>query len=124
MECLTFNRRYRRFCVEPRIGRGYGLPQGERYFSLFNTSRWKHLDIPEARADIQPPEGLRVVPVLHTFALDTDVIREALGALKVTGSYAAPGYMNPEGICVFIPGAEATFKVTFDGDNHKGAQAA
>src|SRR5579859_6218583 len=101
------------------IGRGYGMAQGERYFSLFNTSRWKHLAIPEARADVQPPEGLRVVPVLHVFTLDTKVIREALGALKITGSYAAPGYMNPEGVCVYLPAARATFKVTFD-DTHKG----
>lgn len=99
------------------IGRGYD--QTERYFSLFNTSRWKHLDIPEARAEIKPPEALRVVPVLSIHTLDTPVIQETLSTLGAAGSRAAPGYMTPEGICVYLPAAKATFKVTFD-DTHKG----
>jgi len=104
------------------IGRGYGMAQGQRFFSLFNTSRWKHLDIPEAREAIQPPDGLRVVPVLNVYTLDTGQIRDTLDILRLTGSRAAPGYMNPEGVCVFIPGAKQTFKVTFD-DEHKSQQA-
>lgn len=102
------------------IGRGYR--QTGRHFSLFNTSRWKHLDIPEARAEINPPVELRVVPVLQVHTLDTDVIRETLSMLGAAGSQAAPGYDNPEGICVYLPAARATFKVTFD-DEHKGRQA-
>lgn len=100
------------------IGRGYG--QTSRHFSLFNTGRWKHLAIPEAREAINPPAELRVVPVLNVYQLDTEQIRETLDILKLTGSQAAPGYMNPEGVCVFLPAAQRTFKVTFDGDNHKG----
>lgn len=100
------------------IGRGYGMAES-RFFSLFNTSRWKHLDIPEARAEINPPEALRVVPVLNVHTLDTVQIRDTLLALEFSGSHAAPGYENPEGICVYLPAAKATFKVTFD-DTHKG----
>lgn len=102
------------------IARNYG--QASRHFSLFNTSRWKHLDVPEAREVINPPEELRVVPVLSVHTLDTDLIRETLDALKFTGSHAAPGFESPEGICVYLPAARATFKVTFD-DEHKGRQA-
>jgi hypothetical protein len=99
------------------IGRGYG--QTGRHFSLFNTSRWKHLAIPEAREAIGPPAELSVVPVLAVHTLDTDLIKDTLDALKFTGSHAAPGYENPEGICVYLPAVRATFKVTFD-DEHKG----
>lgn len=99
------------------IGRGYGMEM--RYFSLFNTSRWRHLASPEAREAIKPPEALRVVPVLSIHTLDTDVIRETLSMLGAAGSQAAPGYDNPEGICVFLQAAQRTFKVTFD-DTHKG----
>lgn len=102
------------------IGRGYSLASDERYFSLFNTSRWKHLAIPEARADIKPPDGLRVVPVLNVHTLDTEQIKNTMTLLAVTGSQAAPGYYNPEGICVYLPGAKQTFKYTFEGDQHKG----
>lgn len=102
------------------IGRGYDQAQGVRHFSLFNTGRWKHLAIPEARAEIKPPEALRVVPVLNVHTLDTAVIQDTLFLLYRSGSHAAPGYDNPEGICVYLPAAKATFKVTFDGDNHKG----
>jgi hypothetical protein len=104
------------------IGRNYGL--AERRFSLFNTSRWKHLADPEAREAIQPPEPLTVVPVLDVYTLDTLLVREAMQRLRASGSQAAPGFMNPEGICVFLPSAGKTFKVTFDGDEHKGVAEA
>lgn len=99
------------------IARNYG--QTRRYFSLFNTSRWKHLAIPEARLDLDVPDELRVVPVLNIHQLDTEQVRLTLELLKVTGSQAAPGFMNPEGVCVFLPAVGRTFKVTFDGDEHK-----
>lgn len=98
--------------------RGYGVDGN--YFSLFNTRRWKHLAIPQARESIKPPEGLRVVPILSTHTLDIQHIQDTMAALKVTGSHAAPGFMDPEGICVFLPLVGRPFKVTFDGDNHKG----
>lgn len=100
------------------IARNYG--QTRRYFSLFNTSRWKHLDVPQAREDLGIPDEIRVVPVMNINTLDTGVIRDCLQYLKEEGSIAAPGFMNPEGICVFLPGIGRTFKVTFD-DEHKGA---
>jgi RNA ligase len=101
------------------IGRGYGLT--ERRFSLFNTSRWRHLADPEARAAIKPPEPLTVVPTLWTGTPDTIRVHFHLGLLKAMGSEAAPGYMNPEGICVFLPSGKQIYKVTFEGDQPKGS---
>jgi hypothetical protein len=94
------------------IGRNYGLT--ERRFSLFNTNRWRHLDNPEARAAIKPPDALTVVPVLAINQMDTGLVKDTLYLLSKSGSRAAPGFMDPEGICVFLPGVQKTFKVTPD----------
>lgn len=99
------------------IARNYG--QTSRYFSLFNTSRWGWLDRPEARLVHGVPSELRAVPVLRINQLDTEAVREEMRELERTGSRAAPGYMHPEGVCVFLPAVGRTLKVTFDGDNHK-----
>jgi hypothetical protein len=40
----------------------------------------------------------------------------ALIDLKVNGSYAAPGYMNPEGIVVFHVAGNVGFKKTLEKD--------
>lgn len=104
------------------IARNYGM--GRRYFSLFNTSRWKHLDDPEIRLAIGVPDEVRVVPMLSVRQLDTQEIRFAMEFLRDKGSQAAPGFMNPEGVCVYLPAAQKTFKVTFDGDQPKGLVAA
>jgi hypothetical protein len=98
------------------IQRGYGLPKGEKRFSLFNTRRFANQD---AVPFLTP--GLGVVPVLRQHTLDTAVIEATLTLLGAQGSQAAPGYMNPEGICVFLPDFGRVAKKTFDGDNHKGA---
>lgn len=99
------------------IARNYG--QTSRHFSLFNTSRWGWLDRPEARLAHGVPSELRAVPVLKVHQLDTDQVHAAMWRLKENGSSAAPGFMNPEGVCVFLPAVGRTLKVTFDGDNHK-----
>jgi hypothetical protein len=99
------------------IGRNYGL--AERRFSLFNTSRWKHLADPEARAAINPPAPLTVVPVLAVNTIDTELVHHVMRTLLIHGSYAAPGFMDPEGICVFLPSGQQVYKVTFDGDKPK-----
>lgn len=100
------------------IARNYGVDG--RYFSLFNTSRWKHLEDPEARESIGVPDQVRVVPTLAVNTLDTEVIRRQLDLLKECGSVAAPEFMNPEGVCVYLPAAQKTFKVTYEGDLPKG----
>lgn len=89
------------------IQRNYGM--AEKHFSLFNTSRWKN-------AEFVTP-NLSCVPVLHEGTFDTVVAGAALAALKKSGSVAAPGFMNPEGIVVFHVAANLCFKVTIDGDD-------
>lgn len=90
------------------IQRGYGLIKGEKRFSLFNTSRW-------AEPDFQTP-GLGVVPVLHEGPFNTLDINGQLAVLAAMGSKASPGFMKPEGICVFHVAANHSFKVTIDKD--------
>lgn len=104
------------------IQRGYGLPKGEKRFSLFNTQRFGECLNDRGWRDANGvPEALHVVPVLAIHALDTVVATSTLVNLALTGSQAAPGWPNPEGVCVFIPAIGKVFKVTFDGDDHKGA---
>lgn len=90
------------------IQRRYGL--SEKRFSLFNTGRW----------GVERPSCCHVVPVLWAGAFTETAVDEALDVLRFTGSKAAPGFMNPEGIVVFHPASGSQFKVTLDGDGHKG----
>lgn len=95
------------------IQRGYGLD--EKRFSLFNTSLW--CDAKGLR-----PACCHVVPVLREWTFDTAVVDEVLGDLARNGSYAAPGFMQPEGVVVFHVHGSHSFKKTLDkNDNHKGA---
>jgi hypothetical protein len=72
-----------------RIQRGYGLE--EKRFSLFN-------------------------PVLATGTNITAVAESALTMLRENGSFAAPGFNDPEGIVVYHTAARQTFKVTLEND--------
>jgi hypothetical protein len=93
------------------IQRGYGLVNGEKRFSLFNVHRWKD----------GMPEGVpcSVVPVLGQRTLDTLDVNGMLDTLRVTGSVAAPGFMDPEGIIMFHTASSTLYKYTLDGDGHK-----
>lgn len=84
------------------IQRGYGLQ--ERRFSLFNVSRW-------ADADARPA-CCHVVPALYRGDFDTGVINQQLDRLKGLGSFAAHGFMNPEGIVIFHTASNIGFKKT------------
>lgn len=96
------------------IQRGYGLR--ERRFSLFNVKRYEHIFGNEQAMSI----GLRVVPILDAGPVFTsEAVRGALTELEEHGSFAAPGYMNPEGIVVHHLAAQQSFKVTLD-DNDQG----
>ena len=89
------------------IQRGYGLPKGEKRFSLFNTFRWEH----------DCPACCSVVPILWRGdfeELDVDTI---MGDLIIRGSVAAPGFMNPEGIVIFHTKGNVGFKKTFENDD-------
>lgn len=111
------------------IQRGYEL--GEKRFSLFNTLRWKQDEL---------PEGLYVVPLIefepfagemhedggHFFhKIDNEYLNnpgswavKCLERLREHGSFAAPGYMNPEGIVMFHRASGVAFKKTFDYDEY------
>lgn len=90
------------------IQRGYGLPKGDKRFSLFNTSRWSD---PAVR-----PLCCGLVPVLYEGPFLTSMAEAALCELMMEGSQAAPGFMDPEGIVVFHVAANMGFKKTIKGD--------
>lgn len=94
------------------VQRGYGLT--EKRFSLFNIHRWSGNN-----AELRPA-CCHVVPVLGCWTLDTNKIKEILEDLKKTGSIAAPGFMDVEGIVVYHPASNQLFKYTVD-DSPKGA---
>ena len=86
------------------IGRGYGLK--EKRFSLFNTARWTD----------NRPGCCQVVPILYQGVFSEEAVRCSLRALKIDGSYAARGFMNPEGIVMFHHAAGTLFKKTLEHD--------
>ncbi len=86
------------------INRGYGAT--ERYFSLFNTTRWEGA----------PLELCRVVPVLYHGPFSTGEVDSVLRLLAESGSRAMPGYDNPEGVVVFHMASRALFKKTIEND--------
>lgn len=99
------------------IQRGYGLDY--KRFSLFNVSRWGHLDLGTAAVP-----GLGVVPVLYKGGYGDWAIDEALSDLDRYGSRANPGFDNPEGIVVFHTAANSMFKVTIEGDEQPKSRVA
>ena len=102
------------------IQRGYGLPKGEKRFSLFNVSRWDE-NFPDAKVR---PKCCHVVPVLYRGIFSTDAIEFELNVLKKGGSRAAPGFMKPEGVVIFHPQGNVGFKKTIEKDEEwKGKQA-
>jgi hypothetical protein len=93
----------------------------EKRFSVFNTSRWTG----EIRAGSDGSEyeepvihlsggSISAVPVLYEGTFDQEEITSALLSLKAYGSVAAPGFMNPEGICVYHTQTRTVMKVTLD----------
>ena len=111
------------------IQRGYGLTNGERHFSLFNTGRWVDRQIGnvtyigDGAVGSVPKQGqqfapvcCRVVPILYTGEFDTESIEFELHDLRCNGSRAAPGYMNPEGVVIFHTAANMSFKKTLEKD--------
>ena len=87
------------------IQRGYEL--SERRFSLFNSGRWS-----SAR-----PACCNVVPVLYAGDFSTNTVDWVMVKLKETGSQAAPGFMKPEGIIVFMTAARHLYKVLAENDD-------
>jgi len=101
------------------IQRRYGLE--EKRFSLFNTARWadcfsKELELEQEYA----PPCCHVVPELYRGPFNQEVIDHELFKLESNGSVASPGFMKAEGIIVYHTHARFGFKITLDGDGHKG----
>lgn len=84
------------------IQRRYG--SDTKRFFLFNTLRW--------RADNPPPSIVSIVPVL--FLGDTVDIRgetaKAIAMLEAHGSFAFPGYNQPEGVIVYEFRSRTSYK--------------
>lgn len=89
------------------IQRTYDL--SERRLSMFNP---KWMD--------EGPSVVHTVPIINhgTNGID-DMVEMAMSALKKHGSYAAPGFMDPEGVIVYHTAANQMFKTTFDFDEGK-----
>lgn len=88
------------------IQRNYGLSKGERIFSLFNTHRWSE----------NRPSCCSVVPVLYEGEFDTQSVQNTIDNLATNGSFAMPGFMNPEGIIIYHTAANIGFKKTIKDD--------
>jgi len=96
------------------IQRGYGLTKGEKRFSLFNVGRWHGSPVDGWRC-IEAPICF-VVPTLEVCEFNSTRIDSVLANLKESGSSAAPGFMNPEGIVIFHTQNQSLFKMTFEYD--------
>lgn len=96
------------------IQRNYGL--SEKRFSLFNVSRWSD--------DAVRPACCSVVPLLLKGPFSTEVIDCAVDILSERGSYAAPGFMKPEGIIVYHVASGSFFKKTIEKDDEPKSKGA
>lgn len=85
----------------------------EKVFSLFNVARWK---------DGVPTPLVRTVPIIEQGDFSTLLVDSALTQLRQRGSFAAPGYMNPEGVIVFHAASGKLFKKTLEHDEQPKGQ--
>lgn len=108
------------------IQRRYRLT--EKRWSLFNVTRWctpgtEPAVISPGKLQEALPACAGLVPVIYRGPFNTDAVNAALDHLRVHGSFAAPGFPNPEGIVVHHLAAGVNFKVTLDNDGTpKGAK--
>jgi hypothetical protein len=106
------------------IQRGYGLDH--KRFSLFNATRFaapgEELQrIPHENPLVEKrqeyaPDCCHVVPVLYRGIFDQASINVSLRTLREHGSFASPGFMDPEGIVIYHMQGGVGFKVTLQND--------
>jgi RNA ligase len=98
------------------IQRKYGLT--EKRWSLFNVGRWASPlgSEPLAEKQQRAPMCCHVVPIIAEGVGLDHPIEHALEMLRSGGSFAAPGFMKPEGIVVFHIHSRTLFKVTLERD--------
>jgi len=118
------------------IQRTYGLK--EKRFSLFNSHRWHPVslgshEIPGVK-DVVVKDGIivssgpgpaccHVVPKIMIGEFSQSGWELCMKLLTEHGSFAAPGFMNPEGIVIYHTAAKVMFKKTFNSDaTGKGEQ--
>lgn len=87
------------------IQRKYGLT--EKRFSLFNVSL------------TEIPTCCELVPTLWTGTMEQLEVPAIMNRLKILGSVAVPGFMNPEGIVIYHVASNAIFKKTFEKEEGK-----
>ena len=95
------------------IQRGYG--ETIKRFALFNTMRWANEE-QWARLSKTP---ITLVPILYQGVFSDKAIEDCMADLQTNGSRIAPGFMDPEGVVIYIPGSRTLFKYTFN-NKHKG----
>lgn len=88
------------------IQRGYDL--AERRLSMFNP-KWQD----------QGPDCVHTTPIIAAGTEITTLVDYAMAKLREEGSFAAPGFMDPEGVVVYHTAANQMFKTTFDFDEGK-----
>ena len=98
------------------IQRGYGMPKGEKHFSLFNTGRWTAKFQPEFAGQTTVPPCCGVVPELYRGVFEEEMILDALGFLERVGSRLVKEYHPAEGIVIYHTAANQYFKKTLKKD--------
>lgn len=99
------------------IQRNYGLK--EKRFSLFNVGRWNsewNSNFSGSTVCTEIPL-CHVVPVLGRGEFNTEFIGTVLNGLSDNGSYAAPGFMKPEGVVIYHVAGGYYFKKTIENDD-------
>ena len=97
------------------IQRRYGLK--EKRFSLFNTHRWgKVYQATKEGHETTFPKCCYVVPVVMVGEFSSELVESALAILRLQGSFASPGFTDPEGIVIYHTAANCVFKKTMDDD--------
>ena len=107
------------------IQRNYGLD--EKRFALFNVGKWHKSGEEKRLISIDPkteeeryteeaPKCCDVVPIIYEGMFDTNSIENFIQELEGCGSYAVPGFMNPEGLVIYHKASGKLFKKTIKDD--------